>query len=423
MSTETPQAASSAGVRRRALWSLVAQGLASANGLVTAILAARSMPTVEFGLFAALMTLTVMLVGMVSAFLSQPLLLTRGGDSEITAQARSTLLAALATGALLGVGLAVASLVFDDVRTGLLVLAVSFPLVVVCDAFRYIATFLGHAGKAALADALRLVLFIGLYGVLYAGSRQDANSLTVLWCGCAVVVGTYAVVAGLRLTRRSPVDLRQFTRVKFLGYQFSLEYFIGIFGNAVPTLSLGWFVSVEAIGHFRGVSTLFGPILVLATSAVIVMAPYLVRRTPAERTPILIGMAAVFNGATLLWMAILLWIPDSVGRELLGDAWAGSSELIVPAALQMVGIGLLTTAQTGIRVARPRMSFMMNVCAVIASGGSFLIGVLIDGLHGALWGFGVGAFLAAAIGIAIYVRVKDTPEPEAEDARVEGALQ
>lgn len=407
--TESPEQPS---MRRRALWSLVAQGLASTNGLITSILAARAMSVDEFGYFSALITVALLFVGLISALLAQPLLLTRGDPDRIAAQARSTLFAAVIFGALSGVFLVGASFFFDHLRVGLWILAASFPFVALSDAFRYFGTILGRAYLAALLDAVRLALFVGVFVVFYSDSRQDTTSFALLWSGCAVVVGILALAIGERITRTAKANMRQFATPKFLGYQFSAEYLMGTFGSALPTLSLGWFVSVAAIGYFRGVSTLFGPILVLATSAVLVLSPFLVTRTAPQRARALFGMAALFTSATLTWMTVLLLLPAKYGEELLGEVWAGSQHLILPVALQIVGIGILTTAQTGVRVVRPRYSIVLNISAIAWAAVCFVIGVSVGGLDGAAWGFTVGAFGAAAIAVWIWVRVKDSHPDE-----------
>lgn len=404
-------------MRRRALWSFVAQGLASTNGLVTSVVAARMMNPTEFGYFSALITVALLFIGLIAALLAQPLLLTRGDPDRIATQARSTLFVSLVYGALAGLIVVCVSPFFHHLQVALWILAASFPLVAVSDAFRYFGTVLGRAYYAAMVDGIRLVLFLVFAVVFFTGSRQNTTSLTLLWCGCAVVVGLLALWLGERMTRSAPVNLRQFASPRFLGYQFSVEYLLGMFGSAIPTLSLGWFVSVVAIGYFRGVSTLFGPILVLGTSTVMVISPFLVTRSTRQRTRVLIAMAALFNGATVIWMTVLLLLPPHLGREILGDVWAGSRSLIAPVGLQMVGIGILTTAQTGIRVARPRYSFIMNVSAISWAFVSFMIGVSVGGLLGAAWGLAVGAFGAAVIAVGIYVRVKDS-SPEGVDRPV-----
>lgn len=408
------EAAGQPSMKRRALWSLVAQGLASTNGLVTSVVAARVMTPVEFGYFSALITVALLFIGLIAALLAQPLLLTRGDTKHIAAQARSTLFVSLVYGAIAGLLVVCVSPFFHHLQVALWILAASFPLVAVSDAFRYFGTVLGRAYYAALVDAIRLVLFLALYVAFFTGSKQDTASITLLWCGCAVVVGLLALWLGERITKGAKTNLRQFATPKFLGYQFSIEYLLGMFGSAIPTLSLGWFVSVVAIGYFRGVSTLFGPILVLATSSVLVISPFLVSRPSKQRSRVLIGMAALFNAATLAWMAVLLLLPPHLGREILGDVWAGSRSLILPLALQMVGIGILTTAQTGIRVARPRYSFIMNVSAISWAFVSFMVGVGVGGLHGAAWGLTVGSFGAAAIAVGIYIRVKDSSPEDVE---------
>lgn len=316
-------------------------------------------------------------------------------------------------GLLVSLLLVIGSVFFDEVRPSLWILAACFPLVAVCDAFRYFGSILGRAYLSACLEILRLFLFIGGFAVLLADKRHDTAQLIALWCACAVIVGVVGLTLGERMTRPARADMRQFATVKFLGYQFSLEYLMGVFARTIPTLSLGWFVSVTAIGYFRGMSTLFGPILVLATSAVLVISPYLVANPGPKRVRVLVAMGSLFSFASLAWMTVLLFLPDRWGQEVLGEVWGGSRSLIVPIALQMVGTGILTTAQTGVRVVRPRYSFVMNLSAVSWFFICFAIGVTLGGLHGAAWGFAIGAFGAAAIAVGIFVKIKDSPAEEA----------
>jgi O-antigen/teichoic acid export membrane protein len=398
--------ARSTGQRGRAVWSLLAQALGSLFSLVTTIAAARALTEVDFGYFAALVFVAILFAGLVAALLSQPLLLTSGGPERIAVQARSMLVAAPAFGAIAGVLLVASSPFFGRVQDGLWVVGLSFPLAAVCDVFRYFGSVIGRPALAVVVEVLRLLLFFGGYALVQGGGTSDATSMVALWCLASAAAGVVALLLGGWMTREASGDLRQFLTPRFLGYQFGLEYLLGVVARGIPILSLGWFVSVVAIGHYRGMLTLFGPILVLATSVVVVLTPFLVANPGRRRSVALVVMGALFVVASLAWMLVLLVLPTEVGEQILGDAWSGSRELTVPVALQMAGTGILTTAQTGVRVERPRASFVLSFAAITFFLACFVVGVLLGDLQGAAWGFAVGALGSGAIAVGIYLWVR-----------------
>ena len=102
------------------------------------------------------------------------------------------------------------------------------------------------------------------------------------------------------------------------------------------------------------------------------------------------GISAAVVAPTAVWGVLLLLLPDGLGRQLLGDTWAGVDSILVPTVVAMV-VSVASLGPTcGVYAAkRPRVLFPLQLMAAPA----FLIG----GVAGVL----VGGAVGAAVGIAL----------------------
>ena len=346
----------------------------------------------------------IFLLGVSQAFLSQPLVLTRDNRANALARVRASLVAASALGSTFALGLAAVAAFLPAMRAELLVTAACLPLLFIGDSFRFGCAVVDRMAVAASVDALWLAILIGAGTVMSrAAGPWAATDLMLVWGGSGGIAGAAALWAGLGFTRPGSVSLKQFAARGYLGYRFSLEFLLVRGGNQLMALSLGLFVSVQAVGAIRAVSTLYGPFNVLVQAAALFGAPLVIGLAHVRRTRLLIllggGLALVAVGVTL----VLLIIPDRVGEALLGDTWGQTQGLIVPLGLQAVGVGFLVAAMLGVRVVEPLLSLRIQVASSLCFLVFFGAGVSIAGVQGAAWGFGLGTIAQASIATGGYV--------------------
>jgi hypothetical protein len=91
-------------------------------------------------------------------------------------------------------------------------------------------------------------------------------------------------------------------------------------------------------------------------------------------------------------------LPGSIGRQLLGEVWASSSMLILPATLSVMSASMSTGATAGLRalgVARRSLRAQLLASSAYVTFG--VIGAAINGAVGSAWGVAVATFLGALI--------------------------
>ena len=138
---------------------------------------------------------------------------------------------------------------------------------------------------------------------------------------------------------------------------------------------------------------LYGPLLQLqaATSAAGVAevsrvqgaGPELLRHV--RRATVVPSIAAVAN------MAVLLLLPDELGRLVLGDTWAATERVLWPAGVQVV-FGCLVTgrrsALLGLRAVRTTLR--VDIVTSVLLRGLTVVGAVVGGLVTAYWWLAVG---------------------------------
>jgi O-antigen/teichoic acid export membrane protein len=150
--------------------------------------------------------------------------------------------------------------------------------------------------------------------------------------------------------------------------------------------------SLEAIGALRGAQVLLGPVTILQAAAFSFAVPELSRRrhelTERDWMRSALVVSAVIAVLGFIWGGLFLLAPDSVGRALLGETWAGTSAVLWPMVLGQLG-GNLAHGTSAAFIGMDRAKVSMTLEAVF--GALTLIGgvggVLIGGAVGAAWGF------------------------------------
>lgn len=380
-----PVSGSSAG--RRLSTITVDQAIAGASNVLVAVLAARALGVASFGLFGIVFLVYVTAQGVSRALVCEPLLVHPDEARERPGDA-------IGTAGVLGLALAVVVAAAGGVAhvwdhglgNGLLVLGACLPLLVMQDLGRFLAFAVHRPGRALALDVLWLVLVCLGVGLLFVLDAETLTWFIVAWAGSGAVAGVllFWQVRGHRL-RLSLSWLRE-------TWSFSWRYllsFTATQGAALAgSIGLGAIAGARALGAVRGALLLVRPFM-LMQSASIAAGVAEVANEPGDRTAVrrhvrrttlLTTVVAVGN------MVVLLVLPDVLGEQVLGATWAETEELLVPAGLQMVFLGLLSgvrSALLGLRAIRTTVVIDVVTTALVLA--ATLAGAVVDGALGAWW--------------------------------------
>jgi hypothetical protein len=165
---------------------------------------------------------------------------------------------------------------------------------------------------------------------------------------------------------------------------------------------LGAIAGLAAVGAVRGAQLLLGPFLavLMGMSLVsVVEAGRVLRRAPHRLSRFCLLLGGTQAAACLLWgLALLLILPDSVGRAVLGSVWPSAAELIVPTTLIVMTGSMSDGATAGLRaLGASRNSLRAQLIAAVAYVTGGILGAVIDGARGSAWGVALGTAVGAAV--------------------------
>ncbi|MFG2971454.1 hypothetical protein ACGFYY_00440 [Streptomyces sp. NPDC048331] len=387
-----------------AVASVLDQAASSATNILVLVLAARLSSASGFADFSMVYVTFSVLLGLNMAYVGQSLVLEKG--ERLGAECRSAVGFTAAGSAAVGGLLAVVGLALPGATgTAFLSLGLVLPLVLLQDGLRYCFSALRAPERALAADALRLVCVVAALAVQPEGA--SAGRLVLAWGLSALP----ALGLGLWLlrpyVRGGRADLRPYLRRGHLGQRFVIEFAVGNGSSQLAVLGLGVFATPLAVGALRGATTLFGPLNVLFNSANAFGPPVLGRlggKRATVRATAALGLVLAAVGAG--WATALYLLPDRLGRELLGDTWAGASALLPATGAQYAVMGLGTCALLTLRVLAPKATLSLQVVFSLLSVGLLLGGYALWGMAGAAWGLAAGSALKA---LAAWWRVTRLP--------------
>lgn len=388
--------------RTAALCSVADQGVAALTNILVLVAAARLSTVADFARFSAVYLVFTVLLGVSGAYTGQPLVLKRGGGEETRGACRSavafTVLAAAALGALLAAG---CLLVPGDTARALLMLGLVLPVVLGQDAVRYAFSTLQQPHLALLSDLLRLACVLGALGTQVYGASPAR--LIGLWGLSALPALLLSAALLHRATAGAPLVVRSMLRRGYLGQRFTVEFGVGNATSQLSVLGLGAVGNPLLVGALRGATTLFGPLNVLFTSATSFGPPLLGRITDERsRVRATAALAAVLAAVAGLWATVLALLPDSAGRQLLGDTWSVAAGLLPATGSQYAAMAVGTCGLLALRMLDPRATLAIQVVFSLTTVAFLVGGYVVGGVLGAAWGLFLGSLCKAA---ATWIRV------------------
>jgi O-antigen/teichoic acid export membrane protein len=409
----------------RAGWSTADQVISSLSNFALSLLVARQVSAREYGAFALSFALYSFLVMISRLLVSQPLMVRFSGveRTEFDLAARRSAGAAVAFALVPAAAMLLAGgIVGGAVGPMLVATAVLLPGLLLQDAWRMVFFAAGRPGAAAANDAAWGVVQLGLALAVSAAGRGSAVGYLLAW-GLA---GWVAAALGVAQAGIAPAP-RSAWRWLVAHWDLS-RYFVSelVAINGATQLALVLIAVVgglAAAGALRGAQVLTGPVTILTLSGTAFAVPELARRPWIVGRRLLragAGISAAVVVPAAAWGAVLLLLPDGLGRQLLGDTWAGVDPILVPTVVAMVlavaGLG----AACGIYAARrPNVLFWLQLTAAPAYLVGGVAGVLVGGTLGAAVGIALAHTFAAAvtwIRFVVVARLVAEPREPTDDA-------
>lgn len=389
---------------RRAGWVAADQAISSLSNAGMSLLVARAVGAHSYGAFALAFTVFASLLGISEAAGGSPFAI-RSAAQRGTELRRSVAGASgwpVAFGAAAGlVTIAVALLAIHDSGAAKALIAVGLflPVMYLQDCWRLVLITTGRPRSAAANDLLWAVVQFGLIGVLVAVGTQSAWLYVAAWGVAAAAGAGYGGFQTGTFPRLRAVGwwLRQH---RDLSVYFGAEWVTVLGASQLSLLVTAAVAGVDTIGSLRGALTLLGPLNLAAFSVSTFAIPELARRrvSARRRSVVAAGIAAALVLLVLVWGAVLLLLPDSAGRALLGASWPPTRHILPPmiawTAANLAGFGPYVVLRA---MGRARATFTVNAVQAPLLLGGAAAGVWVAGAFGAATGMAAGAWLATPL--------------------------
>ncbi|HEX6390021.1 MAG TPA: hypothetical protein VFZ89_11250, partial [Solirubrobacteraceae bacterium] len=206
---------------------------------------------------------------------------------------------------------------------------------------------------------------------------------------------------------------------------FSWRYLISYVstqGAALGAASgVGAIAGARALGGLQGAVLLVRPFMTFQVAA-IAHSVGRVTRTLAEHSDALRSYVAkitvLTGGIAIANAAIILVLPDGLGRAVLGDSWDAAEPLLLPTGAQVVCLGSMTGVRAGLLGLRAiRKVMVIDIATTVVVLVGTIAGAAIDGAEGALWAIAIGqALLLVAWWLTFLSHTRPTtpPHPDAQ---------
>lgn len=383
---------------------MVDQGLSSLTNFGIALLAARQARALEFGAFSIALVTYLLLLGLSRSVCTDPLVVRYSVDGSPgrrdAIKASSGAALALSVPAALGCGL-VGMVSSGPLRVSMLALAISLPGLLVQDAMRFVFFALGRPAKAAAND---LVWACGQaigFAALLLFTEPSPTTLFLAW-GLAATLAALVGPVQARLLPSPQRVLSWFRDQADLSGRYLLDFFALAGQVHLLLYGLGFVAGLRAFGAFRAAQLLLGPLNTLFFAAASAAVPEGARvRADAGGSlyRMVRNLAIGLPVLALVWVGLLMLLPDRLGFAILGDSWPGAEDLILLIGLMTAVSGVTAAANIGLRAlgaAGRGLRARVALLPIVAVGG--LGGAAVGGAAGCA----AGLLVANSIGGAIF---------------------
>ncbi|MGK2238169.1 Membrane protein involved in the export of O-antigen and teichoic acid [Rhodococcus qingshengii] len=329
-----------AGLKLRVLFSAGDQVLSSVSNALILFAMAGPSSVSEFGLAILVFSILTAALGFVRGAVGTPLLLMSAHSrNRIRAESRHAISGAATFGVLVGIVALGVSVFLHEPQVGI-AYAVAAPVVLAQDALRFTAMSMGEPEHAFFSDALWASAAFGVLVVTWI--RPEALSIAeMIWLwsvagGLALVYLMIRVQTLPRLTGLYRWWASFWThRIRF-GFESGIDQLAAIVIVAVSTA----FIGTVAAASLRGAVTVLGPFAVLISSLPLIVIPESVRAGhTARQVWSTLRYAAWLTSAMAATIGFAApFLPDALGRVVLGESWAEARHVLPFLGLEYAAI-------------------------------------------------------------------------------------
>ncbi len=379
-------------------WGLGDQAFSSATNFVLGVMVARSLGSEEFGAFSLAFATYTLFLGL-SRSLTSETLVVRFSHSSLSEWQLATA-AGTGTATLLGILGGIGCIGFGVSAHGPLAkafvpLGITLPGLLLQDAWRYAFFARGTGRQAFLSDLLWALVMFPAVVLLVATDRTSIWSLTLAWGGAGTVAGLIGILQG-RVRPRPTLAIRWLRDQGDLASRYLGEFAAMSGARQLSFYAVGAIAGLAAAGAIRGAQVLLGPIQVLHNGIRLVAIPEAIRISKSSVHRMLTAchvLAVCLASVALLSGAVVFYLPEAVGVELLGPTWPAAHQVAIPLAIMLTGGGISMAAVVGLRaLAAAERSFGTRVLVSVLQIAGTIGGAAAGGAVPAAWGLALGVW-------------------------------
>ena len=312
------------------------QVLSSAPQFLLTILVSHVATPEVFGAASIVLIVQGLVLGSQRAFIGDVVLLRcRRAGVDHSDEVRTGLVLATGLGlAVAGLLVAAATVVVDEIRPLLLLLALVTPFTFAQDLLRSFAFGRRRVIDAVVLDGIWMGVFVAVAAALFVLGEASASSLIVAWgsgAAASLLYGSVAVRPG-----RGRAAVRSWMRDDGRrALSFLADYIVHTGVTLMSFLALGFVMPLAEYGALRLARVSMNPpgnvlagvrSLLLGRLGESSRDRVATRRLRATASP-------SFAGFVLVYGLAVVFMPESVGQRLFGDTWADARPLVLAVAL------------------------------------------------------------------------------------------
>ncbi|WP_328294501.1 hypothetical protein OG218_17485 [Kineococcus sp. NBC_00420] len=389
----------------RSLWNILDQVVASANNFLIQFVITHAFTKDVFGAFAIAFSVFSISTGFFRALSTSPVSMrfADADDREFKRAASSAIALTGGGAAVLGAVLVLMGLFlpFTDALSHVFVaLGFVMPGLMLQDAWRQVFFARLRPAAACLIDVSWVVLQLAGIGVLFlVVDTNHISAFTAVWGGAAYL----ASVIGMALLHLRP---RLSLAIAWVREQYSVtrylvpEFVIIQTGGQLAPILAAVVTTVAAAGSLRGANLVTVPATIVSTGLMSFAVPELVRRrermNPRSWEFAAVAISGLVVAVSVVWGAIMLLLPTSVGELILDDTWAGARSVLLPTIVGQagsavtVGCAAVLYATEGAKVTMRLHLVFALFLVVLSTAGAFTFGA-----QGTAWGIAAAFWIVA----------------------------
>jgi O-antigen/teichoic acid export membrane protein len=348
----------------------VDQALSSAGNFALTVVVARQSTPTEFAQFGVAIGIYFVVLALVRALASDPyVILSAGADpQERRLMGGWSVSGAILVGVVSSVAILAAALVWSNGRDYLIPIVVCLPALALHEHLRQLLIAQRRVSIPLAADAVWLVGFFVL--VTWFHPFSTAAMPVWIWAGTGVAAALVSVAAS-RIAPRIAQLGRWGIDIRRVGSSYSIQLLAGAVWWQIVALVAVVFMDTERAAGVRGAGVLLAVGSLASTVWVTAAFPSIAQSAKPETSRMwqIVGAVVVAVVTSVVAIALLLLlVPDSYGRSLLGDSWLAAQAELLFATSTFVTMGVVSVVAVAMRALE-----RLVAGAVMMVGATFVI--------------------------------------------------